>query len=363
MPLANPLTEHVRGPTDHAHDLPPGLAVTRYPVTSAPPEFEGAAHVIVAVREPAEATTDVGGLGIVRGVTTALSALATESPAAFEAVTVTVYDVPLARSLIVQASGPAVHPHEAPPGRAVAVYEAMSAPPLKADAAQVTSMAESRGVTATPVGVSGVVRGTTAALGRLATDGPATLVATTVNWYEVPLASPEQRAVAPVTSQGPPAGVADAEYDSINAPPLSVGGVHESSAVRSPGTATTSVGDPGTVRGVTATLAALATESPAAFVATTDTVYGVPLLRPLQVAEVAPVDTQLPSDGDTVAVYPVTGEPPFQLGAVHVTCTAESTGTAATEVGASGTVNGVTGSLGWLKKESPASFVACTLTV
>jgi len=275
-----------------------------------------------------------------------------------EAVTVTVYGVPLARPLIVQASGPTVHPHEAPPGSAVAVYEAMFAPPLKADAAHVTSMAASRGVATTPVGVSGVVRGTTAALAMLAIDGPATFRATTVNWYSVPLVSPEQRAVAPVTSHSPPAGVDDTVYDSTTAPPLSAGGFHESRADRSPGTATTSEGEPGTVRGVTATLASLATEFPAAFVATTDTVYGVPLLNPLQVAEVAPVDSHVPSAGDAIAVYPVTGDPPFQLGAVQVTCTAESRGTASTAVGASGTVNGVTGSLGSLKKESPASFVA-----
>ena len=81
-------------------------------------------------------------------------------------------------------------------------------------------------------------------------------------------------------------------------PPLDDGADHETDADLSAGVAKTDVGDPGTTSGVTALLAALATESPAALVAVTVNVYDVPLVNPVHNA-VRPETTHEPAAGDT----------------------------------------------------------------
>ena len=79
---------------------PPGLDVTVYEVILDPPLFPGAEKVIVAWPLPRVAVPIVGASGVVAGVT-ALDALdALLVPAAFVAVTVNVYVVPLTSPLI-----------------------------------------------------------------------------------------------------------------------------------------------------------------------------------------------------------------------------------------------------------------------
>jgi hypothetical protein len=69
----------------------PSLAVTTYPVIGEPPSVAGAVNEIEALASPAEATTLVGALGTVEGVT-ALEALdCADVPIPFVAVTLNVY--------------------------------------------------------------------------------------------------------------------------------------------------------------------------------------------------------------------------------------------------------------------------------
>jgi hypothetical protein len=74
-------------------------------------------------------------------------------------------------------------------------------------------------------------------------------------------------AVKPATPQEPAAGDTDPAYDETDAPPLSTGSVHVNDTDPSPGVAASSVGTPGTVRGVTDTEAA--GPVPSVFVAVT----------------------------------------------------------------------------------------------
>jgi hypothetical protein len=68
--------------------------------------------------------------------------------------------------------------------------------------------------------------------------------------------------------------------------------------------------------------------------------------------------------GFDVTVYPMIGEPPFELGAVHET-TAEASPTEeiTTLIGASGTVNGVTAADAVDAEPAPDAFVALTVKV
>ena len=85
-----------------------------------------------------------------------------------------------------------------------------------------------------------------------------------------------------------------------------------------PLTAFTEVGASGTPEGVTGALAD-AGPVPAALVAVTVTVYGVPLVKPVMVIGLADPLAVAPP-GDAVAVYPVIALPPLS-GAVNVTKT------------------------------------------
>ena len=116
VPFANPDTVQLNGPVDHEHCCPPGLAVTVYPVTAAPPESEGATHDTTACPFPGTADTDVGAPGTVRGVTADDAALATLVPSAFDAVTVNVYAVPFDNPVTVHPSAPVVHEQVRDPG-------------------------------------------------------------------------------------------------------------------------------------------------------------------------------------------------------------------------------------------------------
>ena len=77
-------------------------------------------------------------------------------------------------------------------------------------------------------------------------------------------------------------------YPVIAVPPLLAGALHETVASVLPATAFTPVGAPGIVDGVTALEAADEFEVPMAFVATMVKVCGVPFVKPVTVAVVAP---------------------------------------------------------------------------
>jgi hypothetical protein len=119
---------------------------------------------------------------------------------------------------------------------------------------------------------------------------------------------------------------------------LLAGAAHDTSAREVPATAQTAVGAPGTVRGVTAELAADATDVPFALVAVTVKVYAVPFASPVTVAVVAPDVVAVAPPGDAVTVYPVTGDPPLLAGAAHDTLAWLLPGVPVTAVGAPGAV-------------------------
>lgn len=93
VPLDNPATvAEVTEPTSCTP--PPGDITIRYPVITDPPSEAGAVHETVAEPFSADAVTETGTPGTVRGVTGADAALAPPVPAAFLAATVNVYTVP-----------------------------------------------------------------------------------------------------------------------------------------------------------------------------------------------------------------------------------------------------------------------------
>ena len=131
VPLANPVTVH-----DVAvvvvHESAPGDEVTVYPVIGDPPFDTGAFQVTVASAFPGVALTLVGAPGIVRGVMDVDSTDAGELPAAFTAITVKVYAVPLLNpekvherfKVFVQSAGAVTA------GDEVTKYPVILAPPL-----------------------------------------------------------------------------------------------------------------------------------------------------------------------------------------------------------------------------------------
>lgn len=150
-------------------------------------------------------------------------------------------------------------------------------------------------------------------------------------------------------------------YEVIELPPSAAGGHQLTVALVFPATATTFVGAPGTVRGVTGFDGSDGGPLPTMFTATTVNVYVTPFVRPETVAPVAfafPLAVCPP--GEAVTVYPVIELPPFELGAVHVTLALAFPGAAATFVGAPGTVLGVTAFDCADGGPSPATFVATT---
>jgi hypothetical protein len=88
----------------------------------------------------------------------------------------------------------------------------------------------------------------------------------------------------------------------IALPPLLAGAVQLTVADALPPVAVMAVGAPGTVAGVTLLDGLEAGLVPIALVAVTVNVYAVPLLRPLTVADVAPVVLALIPPGDEVTV-------------------------------------------------------------
>ena len=78
---------------------------------------------------------------------------------------------------------------------------------------------------------------------------------------------------------------------------------------------------------------------------------------------VAPVVVHVAPPGLAVAVYPVMGEPPLLVGAVHSTLAVVPSAVATTSVGALGKSNGATGSVVLELVDVPNSVVAVTVKV
>src|SRR5437870_861557 len=124
-------------------------------------------------------------------------------------------------------------------------------------------------------------------------------------------------------------------------PPSLAGAVQETVADALPAEAETRVGAPGAVStgtgmgatGVTLVEGAEAALEPIALVATTVKVYAVPLVRPVNVADV-PATVALAPAGVDVTVYVVIALPPSLAGAVQETSAEALPAEAVTAVGA-----------------------------
>ena len=88
----------------------------------------------------------------------------------------------------------------------------------------------------------------------------------------------------------------------------------------------------------------------------------MPFVRPVteQLSVVAGV-SQVNAPGDRRTMYPVTSEPPLEVGADQLTSIAPSSAVATTDVGAVGVVNGTTVTA-VLVFPAPAALVARTVT-
>ena len=141
-------------------------------------------------------------------------------------------------------------------------------------------MVSSTRLGATFVGAPGTVLGVDR-VGLESLDEPAALVATTVTEYSVPFVRPVtvhvNKLVVHVLTVLP--AVAVTRYSVISAPPSLAGAVQLTTKDWLATVTSGASGASGVVRGV-AELELEATESPAAFVATTVTEYEVPLSRP-----------------------------------------------------------------------------------
>ena len=247
------------------------------------------------------------------------------------------------------------------PTEGVTVYSVICEPPSEG-AVHETVADVSPGTAETPVGASGTVEGVTEAEAKEGRELPTEFLAFTVNVKGVPLVRLLKLAVKtlPTVTGLPTDGVT--VYSVIAAPPFIAGAVQVSMADALLATAETSVGESGTVAGVTEAEAEEDVEGPTEFVAKTVKVTGVPLVRLLSVAvNTFPTVTGLPPKG--VTVYPVIAEPPFEAGAVQVSMAEALPATAETPVGAPGTVTGVTGAEAEEGKELPIEFLATTVKV
>ncbi len=153
------------------------LAVTVYEVI-AEPLADAPLKVTTAFDEPATAETVVGAVGTPAGVTAADALEALPVPAAFVAVTVKVYAVPLARPVTV--IGDAEPVPVKLPGVEVTVYEVMAEPPFEAGAVNATLACPLPAVAETAVGAPGTVYGVTELEAVEAPEVPTPLVAVTV---------------------------------------------------------------------------------------------------------------------------------------------------------------------------------------
>jgi hypothetical protein len=90
----------------------PEVEVTVYSVIADPPFDAGAVQEICTDVLPRSATTSVGASGTVAGTTALEATEAVESPTAFVAITVNVYEVPLVNPVTMQLVEAVVHVNE-----------------------------------------------------------------------------------------------------------------------------------------------------------------------------------------------------------------------------------------------------------
>jgi len=156
-------------------------------------------------------------------------------------------------------------------------------------------------------------------------------------------------------------------YCVIVEPPFDAGAVNATAAVVPPVTVTVPIpGAPGGPRMVTCADGEDGVEVPAAFVAVTVNVYGVPAVSPVTVIVPEPAWDTVPVKEplSEVAVYLVIAEPPLDAGAVNATVTDVDPAAATAPIpGAPGTVAGVTGADGADAAEVPPAFVAAAVNM
>jgi hypothetical protein len=148
-------------------------------------------------------------------------------------------------------------------------------------------------------------------------------------------------------------------------PPSLLGVLHDTVACRLPAVAVPMVGAVGTVAGVTSFDWADSVLVPATFTAATVNVYGVPFVSPVTVSVVA---VELNGTGVCatplmygVTTYDVTADPPFDVGAVHVTVACMLPRVAVPMVGGSGVVAGVTTFEKSERGPNPMALMAATV--
>jgi len=346
------------------HFFDDGEEVTVYMVIGAPPSVTGAVHVTIDELSLAEEPeTPVGAPGTVDG--TAPAEEPTEVPLPFVAVTVNTYLVPFVRPRTVQVKSPVVVQVFAP-GDDVTVYPVIEAPPFETGAAQeTTDLPSAYEVALTRVGEPATIDGRASAEALEAILVPRAFVAVTVNVYSVPFVKPTTaQVIAELLVQVFAPGEEVTKYEVTTAPPV-LGSNQETTAWPfSNEVAVTPAGADGTVEGTTALDEMEATERPLAFVAVTENVYGVPLVKPTTVQVSAVVVVQVFASGEDVTVYPVIAAPPFETGAVQETTDcAFSFEVAFTRVGAPGTVVGIAAAEAADATDVPLGFVAVTMNV
>jgi len=201
------------------------------------------------------------------------------------AVAENVYARPLVRPVTVHDVAGLVTVHVRLPGNAVTVYEA-GAPPVPLLTVTVADPSPATAVGAG--GVPGAASGLTEPDAADEPEVPPVLVAVAANVYGVPLVSPVtvQEVAGLVTVHVRPSGVEVTVYEA-GAPPLPEA-VTVTVAEPSPPTAVGAGGVPGAgIVGLTEPDDAEEPDVPVALVAVAANVYGVPLVRPVTVHEVA----------------------------------------------------------------------------
>ena len=226
---------------------------------------------------------------------------------------------------------------------------------------------------ATTVGLAGAVGAVTSVTGVEGSDGaevPFAFVAVTVNVYGVFGVSPLTVIVPDPAWDTVPVKEPVFElavYLVIAEPPLDAGNVNAIVTDVGPAAATAPIpGAPGGPRMVNGADGADAAEVPAAFVAVTVNVYGVPAVSPVTVIVPEPAWDTVPvkEPVSEVAVYLVIAEPPLDAGNVNATVADVDPAAVTTPmVGAPGTVTGVTGADGADAAEVPPAFVAVAVNV
>ena len=147
--------------------------------------MRGADHSTTSEASPAVTSTEPGASAAAHGVADTAFEVA-DSPTAFDATTVTRYDTPLVRPVIVHDVRVVVHVKTPPsPSSAVTVYPETVAPPDSAGADHATSSDPSSGVTVSNVGAPATVAGVSVTVPE-AEELPVTLAAVTDTEYSVP---------------------------------------------------------------------------------------------------------------------------------------------------------------------------------